>query len=113
MGFGPLLQIYRVADSKAAIELANATRFGLAAGLISDDALLQQRFRQQIRAGVVSINTPTAGASSELPFGGVGASGNHRPGAWYTADACVWPQSTRLGSAGLGSTVSGHVRQVS
>jgi len=110
--FGPLLQVYRVADMKAALALANATRFGLAAGLISQDALAQQRFRQEIRAGVVSINTPTAGASSELPFGGVGASGNHRAGAWYTADYCAWPQATRFGTTPrFGTTLGRRIRQ--
>lgn len=104
--FGPLLQVYRVPDMTSALALANHTRFGLAAGLISNNALVQQRFRQQIRAGVVSVNAPTAGASSELPFGGVGASGNHRPGAWYTADACVWPQAVRLGPAQLSAQIT-------
>ena len=104
--FGPLLQVYRVANIESALSLANRTRFGLAAGLISNNAMVQQRFRQHIRAGVISINAPTAGASSELPFGGIGASGNHRPGAWYTADSCVWPQAVRMGASCL---ISGHM----
>ncbi|WP_221800752.1 aldehyde dehydrogenase family protein [Oceanobacter mangrovi] len=91
--FGPLLQVYRVADFAAAIALANDTRFGLAAGLVSNHAEHQQVFKAEIRAGVISINQPTAGASSRLPFGGIGASGNHRPSAWYAADYCAWPQA--------------------
>ena len=78
---------------------ANNTRFGLAAGLISDNEQQQQQFCQTIRAGVISINLPTAGASSALPFGGIGASGNHRPSAWYAADYCAWPQALSHGEA--------------
>ncbi len=97
--FGPLLQVYRAKDFAAALQLANTTRFGLAAGLLSDSQAEQELFKQQIRAGVVSINAPTAGASSELPFGGIGASGNHRPSAYYAADYCAWPQATTQGGA--------------
>lgn len=95
--FGPLLQLQRAESFEAAIEQANSTRFGLAAGLISDDQEHQQRFLALIKAGVVSINQPTAGASSEMPFGGVGASGNHRPSAFYAADYCAWPQAQSHG----------------
>ncbi|WP_086929496.1 succinylglutamate-semialdehyde dehydrogenase [Agarilytica rhodophyticola] len=97
--FGPLLQVYRVKDIDEAIKLANATRFGLAAGIISDNPAEQEKFRQHIKAGVVSVNLPTAGASSELPFGGVGASGNHRPSAYYAADYCAWPQAISQGDS--------------
>lgn len=95
--FGPLLQLQRVASFEAALEQANNTRFGLAAGLISDNQEHQQTFLALIKAGVVSINQPTAGASSEMPFGGVGASGNHRPSAFYAADYCAWPQAQSHG----------------
>lgn len=97
--FGPLLQVYRVKDIDQAIRLANATRFGLAAGIMSDSSAEQEKFKQSIKAGIVSINLPTAGASSELPFGGVGASGNHRPSAYYAADYCAWPQAISQGAA--------------
>lgn len=95
--FGPLLQIIRVTDFNQAIREANNTRFGLAAGLLSDNKDHQQQFCALIKAGVVSLNQPTAGASSELPFGGVGASGNHRPSAYYAADYCAWPQAQSHG----------------
>ena len=89
--FGPLLQVIRYESFDQAISLANATRFGLAAGLISDDPAQFQRFKALSRAGIVNWNRPLTGASSSAPFGGVGASGNHRPGAWYAADYCAWP----------------------
>lgn len=96
--FGPLLQVTRVKNFATAMDCANNTRFGLAAGLISDEVNEQEQFRRGIRAGVISINLPTAGASSELPFGGIGASGNHRPSAYYAADYCAWPQALSAGS---------------
>lgn len=95
--FGPLLQVYRVKDLDEAIQLANQTQYGLAAGLVSDDETHIQKFKRKIRAGVVSVNAPTAGASSALPFGGIGASGNHRASAYYAADYCAWPQAITSG----------------
>jgi succinylglutamic semialdehyde dehydrogenase len=89
--FGPLLQIFRVADFGAAMTVANATEFGLAAALLSDDAALWQRFLIEARAGIVNWNRPTTGAASTAPFGGVGQSGNHRPSAYYAADYCAYP----------------------
>ena len=89
--FGPLLQLTRVADWDAAIAAANATRFGLSAGLIGGDAALYDRFWAASRAGVVNWNRPTNGAASNAPFGGIGLSGNHRPSAYYAADYAAWP----------------------
>lgn len=89
--FGPLLQVQRSRSFEHALELANATRYGLAAGLLSPDAWHWQTFVQAVRAGVVNWNRPLTGASSALPFGGVGASGNHRPSAAYAADYCAYP----------------------
>ena len=74
-----------------ALKAANATRFGLSAGLLADDPALYARFFAEVRAGVVNWNRPTNGASSAAPFGGLGASGNHRPGAFYMADSCAYP----------------------
>ncbi len=92
--FGPILQIIRVDRFDDAIFEANNTRFGLAAGLLSDDAKLWQRFIHESRAGIVNWNKPLTGASSAAPFGGIGDSGNHRPSAYYAADYCAWPVAT-------------------
>jgi len=89
--FGPLLQVRRPRDFEEALRWADATRFGLAAGLVSDDAALWERFWRAARAGVVNWNRPLTGASSAAPFGGVGWSGNHRPSAYYAADYCAYP----------------------
>ena len=89
--FGPILQVFRTADFDAAIAEANATRYGLAASLISQTPALYDRFWAGVRAGVVNWNRPTNGAPSNAPFGGVGWSGNHRPSAYYAADYCAYP----------------------
>lgn len=89
--FGPLLQVIRYADFDAAIEEANATQYGLAAGLLSDSQARYQQFWLQSRAGIVNWNKQLTGAASTAPFGGVGASGNHRASAYYAADYCAYP----------------------
>ncbi len=89
--FGPLLQLVRYDDFDQAIELANRTRYGLSAGLLSDNRDKYQQFYSQIRAGIVNWNRQTTGASSAAPFGGIGASGNHRASAYYAADYCAYP----------------------
>lgn len=89
--FGPLLQVIRVPDFDAAVSEANATRYGLAAGLLSDDATLYARFRAEVRAGLINWNQPLTGASGAAPFGGIGHSGNHRPSAFFAADYCSYP----------------------
>jgi succinylglutamic semialdehyde dehydrogenase len=89
--FAPLLQVIRVKDFDAAITVANNTKFGLAAGLITGDDGLWQRYLARARAGVINRNRPTSGASALMPFGGVGESGNHRPAAYYMADHVAYP----------------------
>ncbi|TMN94005.1 succinylglutamate-semialdehyde dehydrogenase [Pseudoalteromonas phenolica] len=89
--FGPLLKVFRYTDFDAAIEKANDTSFGLSAGLLSDNAEDYDHFLRRIRAGIVNFNRPITGASSAAPFGGIGASGNHRASAYYAADYCAYP----------------------
>lgn len=92
--FGPLLKVIRYDSFDQAIEIANQTSFGLSAGLISDDRALYDQFIDEIRAGIVNWNKPITGASGTAPFGGIGASGNHRPSAYYAADYCAYPMAS-------------------
>ncbi len=92
--FGPLLQIIRTPDFTHAIEEANNTAYGLAAGLISENKMLWKSFLALARAGIINWNRPTTGASSAAPFGGIGQSGNYRPAAYYAADYCAYPLAT-------------------
>ncbi len=89
--FAPILQVRRVSSFEDALAAANATRYGLSAGLVSENPALWDRFVARIRAGVVNLNRPTTGAAGTMPFGGLGASGNHRPSAYYAADYCAYP----------------------
>jgi succinylglutamic semialdehyde dehydrogenase len=89
--FAPLLQVRRVGSFDEAIAAANATRYGLSAGLISNETARWEYFLKRIRAGVVNWNRPTTGAAGTMPFGGLGSSGNHRPSAYYAADYCAYP----------------------
>lgn len=89
--FGPVLQVFLVDSFDDAIQKANDTKYGLSAGLLSDDPERYRTFIQQIRAGVVNWNRQTTGASGRLPFGGCGLSGNHRPSGYFAADYCSFP----------------------
>ena len=89
--FGPLIKVYRYTDFDNAIDEANNTSFGLSAGLLSDSSDDYNHFLKRIRAGIVNWNRPITGASSAAPFGGIGASGNHRASAYYAADYCAYP----------------------
>ncbi|VXB61810.1 succinylglutamate-semialdehyde dehydrogenase [Pseudomonas sp. 8O] len=89
--FGPLLQVIRYDSFEAAIAEANATAYGLAAGLLSDSRARFEQFWLHSRAGIVNWNKQLTGAASTAPFGGIGASGNHRASAYYAADYCAYP----------------------
>lgn len=89
--FGPLLKVQRYRNWDEAIELANDTRYGLAAGLVGGERSDWDDFLLRIRAGIVNWNRQTTGASGDAPFGGIGDSGNHRPSAYYAADYCAYP----------------------
>jgi len=89
--FGPLLQVLRFDHWEEAVERCNATAYGLAAGLLSEDEERYRWFRNEAYAGIVNWNCPLTGASSSAPFGGFGLSGNHRPGAYLAADYCAHP----------------------
>ena len=89
--FGPLLQVICYDSFEAAIAEANATAYGLAAGLLSDSRARFEQFWLHSRAGIVNWNKQLTGAASTAPFGGIGASGNHRASAYYAADYCAYP----------------------
>lgn len=89
--FAPLLQVIRVPTFEAAIAEANQTKYGLAAGILSDRVEFYHQFLHESRAGIVNWNRQTTGASALLPFGGTGLSGNHHPSAFYAADYSAYP----------------------
>ena len=63
------------ADEDEAVALANATQFGLVAGIWTENGARQFRMAKRVRSGQVFINNYGAGGGVELPFGGVKSSG--------------------------------------
>ncbi len=76
--FGPVLAAMRFRDEDHAVELANATRFGLVAGVWTRDGGRQFRMAKRVKSGQIFINNYGAGGGVELPFGGVKSSGYGR-----------------------------------
>lgn len=76
--FGPVLSAMSFKDEDHAVELANATRFGLVAGVWTKDGARQFRMAKRVHSGQVFINNYGAGGGVELPFGGVKSSGYGR-----------------------------------
>jgi aldehyde dehydrogenase (NAD+) len=73
--FGPVTSLYRYSTLDEALERANAVRFGLAASIFTRDLHEVQRFTDEIGAGIVHVNSQTAGADVHVPFGGIKGSG--------------------------------------
>jgi len=76
--FGPVLSSMAFSDEDHAVQLANATDFGLVAGVWTRDGARQFRMAKKVRSGQVFINNYGAAGGVELPFGGVKSSGYGR-----------------------------------
>jgi aldehyde dehydrogenase (NAD+) len=68
--FGPVVGIIEARDVDEAIVIANHTRFGLSASVVTRDLNLALRFTREVDAGIIHINSMTAGAEPQVPFGG-------------------------------------------
>ncbi|MCK0141110.1 aldehyde dehydrogenase [Aliiroseovarius sp. F20344] len=92
--FGPVLSVLSFEDEAEAIEMANDTEFGLAAGVFTQNLTRAHRMINAIRSGIVWVNTYRA-VSPIAPFGGYGLSGHGREGGLqalldYTTIKTVW-----------------------
>ncbi|MBV8247868.1 MAG: aldehyde dehydrogenase family protein [Comamonas sp.] len=76
--FGPVLAVMPFTDEEDAVSLANATEFGLVAGVWTENGSRQSRMAHRIASGQVFLNCYGAGGGVELPFGGVKKSGYGR-----------------------------------
>ncbi|MGE0310387.1 MAG: aldehyde dehydrogenase family protein [Lautropia sp.] len=76
--FGPVLAVIPFDDEADALALANATDYGLIAGVWTRDGARQTRMAKGLKCGQVYLNTYGAGGGVELPFGGVKKSGHGR-----------------------------------
>lgn len=89
--FGPVLKVYRYDNLDEAIHLANATQFGLSAGIVCRERAIFEEFSSTVRAGIVNWNQQLTGATTYAPFGGIKNSGNHRPAGFLSVDYCSYP----------------------
>jgi alpha-ketoglutaric semialdehyde dehydrogenase len=99
--FGPIVGVMKFAGFDEAIELANGHGYGLSSAIYTNNPKWAFRFREQISAGMVSINNSTSGAEAHLPFGGNGKSGNgsRQSGVWVLDQFTRW-QSVNWDYAG-------------
>ena len=75
--FGPVLALMRARDLSEAIDLANRVRFGLSATIFARDLNSIQEYIRRIEAGIVKVNSETAGVEPQVPFGGMKESSSH------------------------------------
>jgi succinylglutamic semialdehyde dehydrogenase len=94
--FGPLAQVSVVSSLEQAIEQANASDYGLVAAVFTASEPVWKSCIEQLRVGCLNWNTGTAGASSKLPFGGLGRSGNLRPAGSFAVDLGAYPLATMV-----------------
>jgi aldehyde dehydrogenase (NAD+) len=73
--FGPVTSLYRVGDFDEAIARANAVPFGLSASIFTSSLATATRFQNEAQAGLLHVNSQTAGAEVHVPFGGIKSSG--------------------------------------
>ena len=84
--FGPVLAVEVVDSAEQAVERANATSYGLAAGILTTDADRGFALAQQLESGIVHVNDQPVGDEPQMPFGGVKDSGWGRFGGRAVAD---------------------------
>jgi len=90
--FGPIVGVASFDTFDEAMALANGHGYGLSSSIYTTNPLNVFRFREQISAGMVSVNNSTSGAEAHLPFGGNGKSGNgsRQAGIWVLDQFTRW-----------------------
>jgi aldehyde dehydrogenase (NAD+) len=73
--FGPVTTLYRFSGYDDAIARANAVPFGLSAAIFTSSLATATRFQNEAQAGLIHVNSQTAGAEVHVPFGGIKSSG--------------------------------------
>lgn len=101
--FGPDIIVYVAQDDEEAVQIANATDYGLAMSVFTADEERFEDLSYDLQTGILNLNRSTVGASSRLPFGGVKKSGNHRPSAVLAGLYCSYPQAQLRQGAGWSS----------
>jgi acyl-CoA reductase-like NAD-dependent aldehyde dehydrogenase len=73
--FGPVTSLYRFSTLDEAMRRANAVEFGLSAAIFTSSLAAATRFQNEAQAGLIHVNSQTAGAEVHVPFGGIKGSG--------------------------------------
>ena len=73
--FGPVTSLYRFSTLDDGLRRANAVEFGLSAAIFTSSLAAATRFQNEAQAGLLHVNSQTAGAEVHVPFGGIKASG--------------------------------------
>jgi succinylglutamic semialdehyde dehydrogenase len=102
--FGPNVAIYQTRDFDEALGIVNSTGYGLVMALFTKDRSLYEKALLEARVGLLNWNRTTNGASSRLPFGGMGKSGNDRPSAHYAIQYCSVPVASLEDPTGFDAT---------
>jgi succinylglutamic semialdehyde dehydrogenase len=89
--FGPNVSVLKVDDFDYTLNAVNSTGYGLVMALFTKDKSLYEKALLEARVGLLNWNRTTNGASSKLPFGGMGKSGNDRPSAHFAVQYCSVP----------------------
>jgi succinylglutamic semialdehyde dehydrogenase len=87
--YGPNVTFIPYDSIEDAIQIANANEYGLASAIFTRDQALYHLCVEEIDTGTINYNCPTTDFTARLPFGGAKNSGNFRPAALNTIDACV------------------------
>ncbi len=90
--FGPTINLVKVDGIEQAVETANAVDYGLSSAIYTNDREWAYAFKDNIQAGMTSINNTTNGAEAHMPFGGVKSSGNgtRESGIWVIESYTYW-----------------------
>ena len=81
----------KVNDFSETMKFVNSTGYGLVMALFTKSRELYDKALLESRVGLLNWNRTTNGASSRLPFGGLGKSGNDRPSAHFAIQYCTIP----------------------
>jgi acyl-CoA reductase-like NAD-dependent aldehyde dehydrogenase len=73
--FGPVASLYRFSSLEEGLRRANAVEFGLSAAIFTSSLASSTRFQREAQAGLLHVNSQTAGAEVHVPFGGIKGSG--------------------------------------